>query len=112
MALVISPEALKKRGQRAKQRALERSPHEKQIRAQDWYPELAIMLDDGLDKDQISKCTGLTVRRINQILAGTDLMVGLESAILGDSKSHAALSPECQEMLPFTADAFELFFNA
>ncbi len=112
MALEINAEALKKRGQRAKARALARSPHERTIRPQDWYPELRVMLDDGLDKDQVSKATGLTTRRVNQILAGVDLPAALENQLLGTAKEWDALEPQHRAMMPFTAEAFELFFNA
>lgn len=110
MALEITDAALKKRGQRARQRAQDRAPTAR-IRPEDWYPEIRVMLDEGMDKAQVERATHLSQRRINEILAGTSALAGLESAKLGSAKDPSSLSGDLQAMLPFTADAFELFFN-
>jgi hypothetical protein len=58
---------LRKRGTRARRRALAHSPHKKRIRDEDWMPVLVKFLQMGMTTREIAYALHITPRRVNQL---------------------------------------------
>lgn len=79
------------------------------ISSGDWFPEIAKLVELGYSSGQIANGLNLSERRVSQIRAfGRD--DGLVHAV-PDAKAPEDMEPRHRAMLPFTADAFEAFFN-
>ncbi len=77
-----------------------------------WWPEIELMMAQGWNAQQISTALNLSERRVRMIKKSGSTDGLSQSYTIFEPKKVEQLPEDIQAQLAFTADGFELFFNA
>lgn len=105
------PPALAERGREARQRAMDRAGSSR-INDAAWWPEVELLLELGYEVGQVAAALNMSPRRLRDIRRHGSTSGHSYVYAIAEPKQGDELAPEHAAMLEFSADAYELFFNA